>query len=219
MGAVAVFEALSDLDTAYTTEAATLANSSPPSRPQREEYLELAISRADPKLSETFDRTFLHALTEVNFWISEKREVSNVHPSVAMLFSSSYIFEIVYHYLIQPKAGDWVIRAEVYLQILILVTTLAARNGLNHLVMQPRNVKQMCGLHNIIWTKGKILWEEGLEGTLPPLYTIITQLNDCSQALLKLQESMRSSQLRQKAWSLQRQIHILKLNQVCGPDC
>jgi hypothetical protein len=211
MNAVAIFEALSDLDMAYATGAATLASCSPPSRSQREDYLEFIISRADVKSSNTFDGVLLYALSEINFWLSEKREVGDADPSVALLLASSYIFEIVQHYLSQPNAGDWVIRDDIYLQLLILMTTLAARSGLYHLVMEPRRIKHMCGLPNIIWAQGKILWEEGPDALSPPLFTIITEMNDCSRALQKLQGGLKSTELKQKAWSLQRQIHDIRL--------
>jgi len=218
--AVAIFEALNDLDKAYTTEAAALFDSSPPSRAEREEYLELAISRADLVVSTAFDRVLLHTLSEVNRWMPQKPyRAGDVHPSVGLLLSTSYILEIVHHYLSQPKAGDWVIRADIQLQILILMNTLASRAGLVHLVMQPRSIKQACGLHNIIWSKGKILWEDGPDSMSPSLYNIImSPANDRPQALLKLQESMRSSRLKEKAWSLQKQIQYLQLLMVSGPD-
>lgn len=217
--AVAIFEALSDLDKAYANEAEALADSSPPSRSQREEYLELIISRADPILSTAFDRVLLHALTEVNLWMPEKPyKARDVHPSVALLLSSSYILEIVHHYLSQPKAGDWVIRADIYLHILTLMRTLAARTGLVHLVMEPRNIKQACGLHNIIWTKGKILSEDGPDASSSLYCIIMSPTNDRSQDFLKLQESLRSIPLKERAWSLQKQIQYLQLLQVSGPD-
>jgi hypothetical protein len=224
--AVAIFEALSDLDKAYTSAAAALVESpSPPSRAQREEFLELTISRADTSFSDAFDRVLLHALREINRWMPEKPyKTGDVHPSVALLLASSYVLEIVHHYLSQPKAGDWVIRADIYLEMLILVRTLASRGGLAHLVMQPRDVMQVCGLHNIVWTRGKIVWGEGMApgagaGMAPSLYSVImSPTGDRPQAFLKLQETMRSAQLKEKAWSLQKQIQYLQLLQVSGPD-
>lgn len=219
--AIAVFEVLSDLDRAYTSKAATLTNSSPPSQSQREDYLELAISRADAMLSTAFDSVFLHALTELNYWMPEKPgpQPGNIHPSVALLLSASYILEIVHHFLSHPKVAEWVIRADIYLQILILMRTLAARHGLNYLVMQPRSTKQACGLHNIIWTQGKILWEDHTDGISPSLYNVIlSPTRDRPQDLLKLQEAMRSIHLKERAGSLQKQIQYIQCLQISGPD-
>lgn len=220
VSAVAIFEALSNVDQAYAVDAAVLTGSSPPSLSQREDFLELVVSRADTRVSNAFDRVLLDALREINHWMPEKPyRAGGDHPAVGLLFSSSYILEIIQQYLSQPRPGDWIIRLDICLQSLILINMLASRHRLAHLVMQPRNIKHACGLHNIIWRKGKILCEDGPDGVADSLYkTVMSPTGDRAVVLEKLQKSLQSPELQGKAWLVLKEVHRLSVVSVAGPD-
>jgi hypothetical protein len=211
---------LSNVDQAYAVDAAVLTGSSPPSLSQREDFLELVVSRADTRVSNAFDRVLLDALREINHWMPEKPyRAGGDHPAVGLLFSSSYILEIIQQYLSQPRPGDWIIRLDICLQSLILINMLASRHRLAHLVMQPRNIKHACGLHNIIWRKGKILCEDGPDGVADSLYkTVMSPTGDRAVVLEKLQKSLQSPELQGKAWLVLKEVHRLSVVSVAGPD-
>ena len=213
-----MFEALHEFDKAYVASAASLFNCWPINRSHREEYLEVVISRADPRFSAPFHTAFMRTLTEVNRWMPEMpyRDF-DLHPSIGPLLSTSYLFEVVHHYLKHSNLGDWVISSEIYLQILTLLQTLASRKELLELLMLPRRLKQACGLQHMIWAQGEVIWEDGPDAILPSLFDV-TIADDRPRQLLKFQGEMRTPHIKAKACDLSNQIHKLQMVQLSGPD-
>lgn len=150
MRAIAIFELLVDFDAAYADKVVELHGGSGSrrnmTRAERDVYLHLAGSWADPQLSLRLDGVLGYTLEKLTRWLA-----GDVHELTPLLISSSHLLEVIQAFVASPKGKNWVRRRTLYRPMLEFLIDLASRHSLHDLVMRRRkDVQGTCGLQVIV---------------------------------------------------------------------
>ncbi|KDR85912.1 hypothetical protein GALMADRAFT_235069 [Galerina marginata CBS 339.88] len=220
--AIAIFEALSSFDHIYATEAGFAGKGG---KQQRQAYIKLLISKAD-KSMRTFEDAFVRTLRILCSWMqvsspddASEEERRGLHPSVSILFSNSYLPEVMHGFLSNNNVRDWVAHSETYSVVLDTLRRMFDC-GLSPVLMEPlRHIDQSCGLQGLVWDEGSITWEMD-KNNVPvrsaPLSELVRQLEAHRGPLRALAGKVQFSSTVEKVNNLCDGISYLLLQQVVG---
>ncbi|KAG5638913.1 hypothetical protein H0H81_008682 [Sphagnurus paluster] len=169
--AVVIYAYLSSLDLFYLKSFDDSAHDVDPSTPtptpahvpaesatrdQRVRWLNALFAGCDPnaQVLRKFERALLRTLKGVNLWLGHVSANSPIDDSVYLLLSHSYLLEIVQTFLEDNLHWDpgYVIRSDMFVEVLQLLLSLGSRDVLHNLVMKPfPAIHASPGLHAKVW--------------------------------------------------------------------
>ncbi|KAF5385160.1 hypothetical protein D9615_000916 [Tricholomella constricta] len=195
--AIAIFEILSLFDKYYTSAAEDLSKSSiwPVPKAERDDFLRLATSNSDSRLTRPFNTTLSETLAALQTWLPLEH---SVHSSVPLLLSTSFILEVVRAYLKDATGGliNWVVYGELYTEILSLLKLLGRQECHHELVMGSLpTIHRSSGLHSWVWD-AQSEWSADCTGGRKSLYSI-ADAKDIRAQLGKLGKKLLSEESRE----------------------
>jgi hypothetical protein len=231
--AVAIFEALSSFDSIFASEAGFTASAHTGSKQHRQAYIKLLISKADKKMRK-FEDALVRTLMILSVWLqaptrtaasrSDEEEEGcagvELHPSIARLFSASYLPEVVHAFLSNNNVRDWVAHSETYLAMLDTLRRVSDSRGLSVVLSEPiLHVDRSPGLQRLVWDQGAISYELDEQGRMlesAPLRELVKQLEAHRRPLRQLAEKIQFDPTVEKVNNLCDGMSYLLLQQVVG---
>ncbi|KDR70488.1 hypothetical protein GALMADRAFT_282224 [Galerina marginata CBS 339.88] len=214
---IAIFEALSSFDHIYATEAGFAGKGG---KQQRQAYIKLLISKAN-KSTRTFEDAFVGTLRILCSWmqVSYPDDGEERRDSVSILFSNSYLPEVMHCFLSNNSVRDWIAHSETYIVVLETLRRMFDCE-LSAVLMEPlRHIDQSCGLQGLVWDKGSITWEMD-KSNVPvrsaPLNELVRQLEAHRRPLMALVSKVQFTPTVEKVNDLCDGISYLLLQQVVG---
>lgn len=197
--AIAIFEILGLFDKSYTTAAESLSKSNiwPVPKSERDDFLQLATSNTDPRLTRPFNQTLTKTLSALQGWLPLEQ---SVHASVRLLFSTSLLLEVVRAYLKDTTAAyvNWVIYGELYTEILGLLKLFGREECHHALVMQSLPaIQRSSGLQSWLWDEQSV-WSFDPNRTRKSLFAVaVADSRNIREELKKLGEKLRDPESKE----------------------
>lgn len=219
VSAVAIFELLSAFDVAYDSETRNFGSGG---KDDRQGFNELLISGLDPS-TKTMERVFISALRAIYNCLPTSPEDTGVHPTIILLFSMSYLPEVLESFLSNQSVASWISHSNAYEAILWFLRR-AIGCGLGDIIFASfKDIRESCGLHRWMWQKGGIKWE--ITGTdtdssraevsqSRPLGTLMVQLEQHRNNLLAAVSKIRFAPTVEKVHVLSDGITFLLLQSI-----
>lgn len=233
MRAVAIFEALCSFDSIFASEAGFTASVYTGTRQHRQAYIKLLISKADKQMRR-FEDALVRTLRILCIWLqaptrtaasrsdddNEEGKGVELHPSVARLFSASYLPEVIHAFLRNSNMRDWVAHSDTYIAILDTLRRMSDSRSLSAFLAEPiRHVERSPGLQKLVWDQGAIEYELNEEGMMLEslaLRDVVKQLEAYRRPLKSLLDKIQFEATVEKVNNLCDGISYLMLQQVVG---
>jgi hypothetical protein len=233
--AVAIFEALSSFDSIFASEAGFTASVHTGSKQHRQAYIKLLISKADKQMRK-FEDALVRTLRILCIWLQAPTRTAasrsddddeegggggvELHPSIARLFSASYLPEVIHAFLRNNNMRDWVAHSDTYIAILDTLRRMSDSQSMSAFLAQPiPHVDRSPGLQKLVWDQGAISYELDEEGMMLesfPLRDVVKQLEAYRRPLRSLLDKIQFEATVEKVNNLCDGISYLMLQQVVG---